>query len=276
MKRCVLVDNQAVIDRYLLAEPALAVLVEHGGTRVLFDAGYSEVLTRNARALGEDLGRLDWVALSHGHQDHTWGLHALIRAQGDAAARTGRLPRPRLVAHPGVFDSRSADGLPEIGALLTWDKAARHFEPVPEAGPRELAPGLFFLGEVPRVLDFEPPVALGRREDGIPDLVPDDTALACVTRRGLVVLTGCAHAGVCNTVLHALAVTGRRRVRAVVGGMHLLGAPAARLEATAQFLAGLELEALCPCHCTDLAARAVLARRCPVREVGVGQRLEFS
>lgn len=275
MKLRVLVDNQSLIDRYFLAEPALALLVEHGGARVLFDAGYSDAFARNAEAMGEDLAHLDWVALSHGHLDHTWGLDALIRVQLSAAECGRRVPRPRLVAHPGVFDSRSADGLPEIGALLTWDKAARHFDTMPEPGPRELAPGLFFLGEIPRLLDFEPAAPLGLREDGSPDFLPDDTALACVVDGGLVVVTGCAHAGVCNTVAHAMAVTGEDRVRAVVGGMHLLAAPAKRLRATAQYLAALRPEALYPCHCTDFAARLALARTCPVREIGVGSVLEF-
>ncbi len=275
MRIRVLVDNQTLIDRYFLAEPALALLVEHGETRVLFDAGYSDVLTRNAAAMGEDLTRLDWVALSHGHLDHTWGLDALIRLQLLATERGRRVPRPRLAAHPAALESRSCHGLPQIGATLTWDKAARHFETVPEPGPRELAPGLTFLGEIPRLLDFEAAPPMGSREDGSPDLVPDDTALACDTPSGLVVLTGCAHAGVCNTVAHARAVTGRERVRAVIGGLHLLDAPAPRLAATAAWLAALDLECLAPCHCTDLAAKIALAQACPVREIGVGSLLEF-
>lgn len=275
MRIRVLVDNQTITDRYFLAEPALSLLVEHAGARVLFDAGYSDAYARNAEAMGEDLTRLDWVALSHGHLDHTWGLGALIHRQLMATERGRRVHRPRLVAHPAALDSRADHGLPEIGSLLTWDKAARHFDTVPEPGPRELAPDLVFLGEIPRHFEFEAAPPLGTREDGSPDTLPDDTALACATGGGLVVVTGCAHAGVCNTVAHARAVTGIERVRAVIGGMHLLDAPQERLDATTAWLADLGLECLAPCHCTDLAAKMALARACPVREIGVGSLLEF-
>lgn len=275
MRITVLVDNNTLIDSYFAGEPGLSLLVEHGDARVLFDAGHSDAFVRNARSLDEDLTRLDWVALSHGHLDHTWGLGHLAALYTDAA-RAGRpRPRPVLAAHPRTFDSRRSEQGEEIGARMTWESAARFFTPAPDEGPRELAPGLYMLGEVPRALAFEPPTAIGTREDGTPDLLPDDTALACVTPAGLVVVTGCAHAGVCNTVEHARAVTGTHRVRAVLGGMHLLDASAERLAATADYLGALDLEDLYPCHCTDLAAKLALSARCPVREMGAGQRVAF-
>ncbi|WP_285907701.1 MBL fold metallo-hydrolase [Pseudodesulfovibrio pelocollis] len=284
MKLTVLVDNATLTDSYYLAEPGLSLHIEDAGLRLLFDAGYSDVFLTNARRAGIDLLDLDWVALSHGHLDHTWGLDALIRHRVESAhllcgkerGEKERRERPRLLAHPRAFDSRHAGSLPEIGTLLAGDKLSRHFELILSREPVWLSKTLVWLGEIPRANDFEHPVPMGRRlsADGeTPDTVPDDTALAHVAEDGLTVITGCAHAGVCNTVEHARRVTGVDRVRAVIGGFHLLGAPAARLAATADHLAALNLEALYPCHCTDLAAKLALAARCPVREVGSGSVL---
>jgi len=263
MKLTVLVDNATLTDRYYLAEPGLSLHIEDAGLRLLFDAGYSDVFLTNARRAGIDLLDLDWVALSHGHLDHTWGLDALIRHRVESAhllcgRKGGGRKRPRLLAHPRAFDSRCADELPEIGTLLAGDKLSRHFELILAEAPVWLSESLVWLGEIPRANDFESPVPVGRRlvpdngtpgmvTDGeIPDTVPDDTALAHVADGGLTVITGCAHAGVCNTVEYARRVTGVDRVRTVIGGFHLLGAPADRLAATADHLAALNLDALYP------------------------------
>ncbi|MUM77236.1 MBL fold metallo-hydrolase [Pseudodesulfovibrio sp. F-1] len=273
MKLTVLVDNATLTDSYYLAEPGLSLHIEDAGLRLLFDAGYSDVFLTNARRAGIDLLALDWVALSHGHLDHTWGLDALIRHRVESEHLLRGKERPRLLAHPRAFDSRSAAPLPEIGSLLVRDKLSRQFELVLSREPVRLSESLIWLGEIPRNNDFEHPAPLGLRPDAdrdIPDTIPDDTALVHVAADGLTVITGCAHAGVCNTVEHARRVTGMDRVRNIIGGFHLLDAPAARLTATADYLAALHLDALYPCHCTDLAAKIALAARCPVREVGSG------
>lgn len=276
MKLTVLVDNNTLTDSYFLAEPALSLLIEDTGARVLFDAGYSDAFLTNARRKGLDLLRLDWVALSHGHLDHTWGLDALIRHHLESASQGMAVAKPKLLAHPQAFATRHADALPEIGMLLAEGKLFRHFEPVLATGPVWLTERLVWLGEIPRINDFELSRPMGRREEPsgpVGDHVPDDTALVHLGVDGLTVISGCAHAGICNTVEHARNVTGVDRVRAILGGFHLLDAPAPRLAATADHLARLDLDALYPCHCTDLAAKIALAARCPVREVGAGMEL---
>ena len=134
------------------------------------------------------------------------------------------------------------------------------------------------MGEIPRTLAFEQDLAVGERYAGgawQEDTLPDDSALAYTTAAGLVLVTGCAHSGLCNTVQQARRVCGEERVRSIVGGTHLLDAPPARLQETAAFLAGLELESLHACHCTDLAAKMALAARNPLRETGSGLRLSL-
>ncbi len=218
------------------------------------------------------------MVLSHGHLDHTWGLVPLVALLLETALNARPVTRPVLVSHPMAFQSRSVPGIPEIGSIVDVDRLARQFHLALHAEPHWVTRDLVFLGEIPRVHDFEAAPPLGTRHTpngDVPDSIPDDSGMACVTDKGLVVITGCAHSGVCNMVTHAQVVTGVQRVRAIIGGMHLLEAPRERLEKTAAFLRPLELEALYPCHCTDLAAKIALARHLPVTEVGVGLRLEF-
>lgn len=277
MELTVLVDNNTLTDRYLLGEPGLSLFLRDNDSRVLFDCGYSHVLRTNAARLGLDLRRLDAVVLSHGHLDHCWGLTHLIAFFNEQALEGRPASRPWLVAHPEVTAERHADGLP-IGALLAPGALAQFFEPRLTAEPLKLTERLVFLGEIPRLLPFEasPPIGVRQTPDGpVPDDVPDDTALAFLGNEGLVLVTGCSHAGICNIVAHARAVTGEKRVAAIVGGLHLRDAAPGRLDAVAEFLREAGAPALYPCHCTDLAAKMALAKAAPVHDVGVGLSLCF-
>lgn len=278
MELTFLVDNNSLIGTEFSAEPALSIFIREDGKDVLFDAGYTDAFMRNARRKGIDLLHLDWVALSHGHFDHTWGLDPLIREYFEAGIHEQGNSRPRLVAHPKAFVPKRLDNVRELGMLLSEEKLSAQFDLVLTDGPTWLTDSLVSLGEVERTLDFEPPAPLGQRlePDGpVADDLPDDTALACVTDTGLVVIAGCAHAGICNTVEQAKRVTGVDTVRAVLGGFHLQEAKPERLDPTTDYLAALDLEGLWACHCTDLAAKISLARKCPIREVGAGLTLTF-
>lgn len=276
MQLTVLVDNATLIDRYLLGEPALSILVEDGELRVLFDLGFSDAFLVNADRLGVDLGRIDAVVLSHGHLDHTWGLVPLVRRFAELAWSGREVRRPVLVAHPRLFDHREADGVPEIGSLLCPNVLAHHFELNASREPVWLSERLVFLGEIERRTGYEgcEPVGLRTGPAGeVEDLVPDDSALAWRGRDGLVVVTGCSHSGICNIVEQARRVTGEQRVVDVVGGLHLLDPEPDRLHRTAEYLGGLGLAALHACHCTDLRSKVALAAAAPLAEVGSGLSL---
>jgi len=279
MELTVLVENATLIDRYLLGEPGLSILVEDDGTRVLFDAGYSDAFLVNAARLGVDLTRLDAVVLSHGHLDHTWGLEPLVRLFSGAAWAGREVRRPQLVAHPALFDHRDAEGVPELGSLLCPNRLSRHFELNASREPVWLSERLVFLGEIERGSGFEGCASVGRRMTAkgvVDDTVPDDSALAWRSDDGLVIVTGCSHSGICNIVEQARRVTGVERVRDIVGGLHLLAPPPEVLERTAAYLGGLDLDALHACHCTDLASKVALAARTPLAEVGSGLRLAYA
>jgi 7,8-dihydropterin-6-yl-methyl-4-(beta-D-ribofuranosyl)aminobenzene 5'-phosphate synthase len=277
MELTVLVDNNTLTDRYLLGEPGLSFFVREGGRRLLFDCGYSDVFRINAGRLGIDLGELDAVVLSHGHLDHTWGLAHLLSFMTERASLGLPASRPQLVAHPEAMAQRHVKGR-SIGSMVGEAALADFFAMRLTREPTPVTDRLLFLGQIPRVLAFETPPPIGARRTAagsVPDDVPDDTALAYLGKDGLVLVTGCSHAGVCNIVEHARSVTGEQRVAAIIGGLHLFDAAPDRLRVTADYLRGIGVAALYPCHCTGLAARMALAKVAKVNEVGAGLSLAF-
>jgi 7,8-dihydropterin-6-yl-methyl-4-(beta-D-ribofuranosyl)aminobenzene 5'-phosphate synthase len=277
MRLTVLVDNNTLIDRYFLAEPGLCFLLDDQDTRVLFDTGYSDIFLRNAQKLGLDLAHLDYLALSHGHQDHTWGLEPLIRLFAERELE--RLPsrKPIVIAHPRTFVSVRDEGFAEAGSLLSEGKLAKHFPIQLSPDPQWLTPRLVYLGEIPRRNDFEGALTFGRKEgEDSEDRVPEDSALAYRSPEGLVVVAGCAHAGICNTLEFAREVCGEQRVVDVIGGFHLQAASPRQLEGTLAYFRELQPRSVHACHCTDLKAKIALAGVAPLEEVGVGLRLDYT
>ncbi|WP_243683853.1 MBL fold metallo-hydrolase [Methanosarcina barkeri] len=188
MKLTVLVDNNTLIDRYFFAEPGLSFLLEDSGIRVLFDTGYSDIFLTNARKMGLSLLDLDYLVLSHGHLDHTWGLEPLIRLFTEAGIEKLPSRSPVLVAHPLVFESKKTEEIGEIGSLFTPKKLSEHFRLQLSSTPLWLSEKLVFLGEIPRNFTFEVEAAVGYVQDSegnkIPDLIPDDTALVYRQKQG--------------------------------------------------------------------------------------------
>ncbi|WDP92228.1 MAG: MBL fold metallo-hydrolase [Desulfobacter sp.] len=276
MKLTVLVDNNTLIDRYFTAEPGLSLLIEDGETRILFDTGYSDLFIRNAQKMDKDLSCLDHVVISHSHLDHTWGLDPLCRFLAERAME-GRPPkRPELTAHPEIFASAGMAGFPEFGSLMSREKTARHMDLNLSRKPVRLTDRITFLGEIPRENDFEGKTAFGSKaKSGQPDLVMDDSGLVYESDRGLVIITGCAHAGICNTIVHAQRVCKQTRVADVIGGFHLLAPGRDQLRGTLDFFRALAPAAVHACHCTDLNAKIALAGVAEIKEVGVGLSLDF-
>ncbi len=276
MQLTVLVDNNTFIDSTFLAEPALSLYIRDESTRILFDCGYSDAFIRNAALAGIDLLHLDFLALSHGHLDHTWGLTELIRMFTQAGLSRRPHQKPTVIAHPRTFVSSVAGSFGEIGSMLSQDKLERHFELRTGTEPVALTARLTWLGEIPRRTEFEGLDSFGfKTDDGQPDFMPDDTALVYQSEEGLVIITGCSHAGICNIVDRARAVTGTDKVVDIIGGLHLQEPSASQLSGTREYLGSLGLKGLHACHCTDLASKVALAGSLPVREVGSGMRLEY-
>jgi 7,8-dihydropterin-6-yl-methyl-4-(beta-D-ribofuranosyl)aminobenzene 5'-phosphate synthase len=276
----VLVDNTTLTDRYFGGEPGLSFLIETEGKKILFDTGYSDLFLQNAAKMGISLLDLDMVVLSHGHLDHSGGLFPLIRHMTRSIIEGIPVKKPLLVAHPWCFYPRPKFPVPDTGTVLSEQDLSRFFDVCTTKVPRHLTKNLVFLGEIERHFEFER-VDPGVRKIILPDgsvkedHILDDSALVSRTNGGLVIITGCSHAGICNIAEQAQSVFGEPRVIDIIGGLHLLLPDPSRLKKTGEYLLELHLNSLHACHCTSLPSKIALAGYCPVQEVGTGMKLEW-
>jgi 7,8-dihydropterin-6-yl-methyl-4-(beta-D-ribofuranosyl)aminobenzene 5'-phosphate synthase len=286
MKLTVLVDNNTIIDRYFLAEPGLSFLLEDvnptadiksgENLSVLFDTGYSDIFIKNALKMGRDLGQLKHIVLSHSHLDHSWGIEPLIRYFTELEIENRPFNRPSLVAHPDCLTGVSAEGFREFGSLISKERLAKHFELRLEREPANLSRNLIFLGEIPRTNDFEGTRTFGKKDGATTaDTVIEDSALVYQAKDGLVIMTGCSHAGICNIIEYAMKVCGDSRILDVIGGFHLLNPQKRQLEGTVSYFKNLNPTQVHACHCTDLASKIALSKVVDIKEVGVGLTLEY-
>jgi 7,8-dihydropterin-6-yl-methyl-4-(beta-D-ribofuranosyl)aminobenzene 5'-phosphate synthase len=278
MKLTILVDNNTLIDRYFYAEPGVSYFIEDEGKRILFDVGYSDVFIRNAQKMNINLLDMDFVVLSHGHLDHTWGLDPLIRLYTEAKIEEIDHKKPTLIAHPLTLLTKTLNGLEEIGSTLSEEKLSQHFQVKLSKEPVWLTERLVFLGEIERKNDFEAKKPIGKiitddlEED---DYLVDDSVLVYKSSRGLVIITGCSHAGICNIVEYAQEICEGESVIDIVGGLHLLNPPEEQLQGTLDYMKALQPTEVHACHCTDLNSKIALSKIVNLKEVGVGLTLEY-
>jgi 7,8-dihydropterin-6-yl-methyl-4-(beta-D-ribofuranosyl)aminobenzene 5'-phosphate synthase len=263
-------------DPDLLAEHGLAFWIEAGSSNILFDTGQGQALEHNASRLGISLQLTEAVVLSHGHYDHTGGLEHVLQAS----------PVAKVYAHPAAFQAkyiRNSDGTArEIGIPFPDENKVRE-KPgrlIWTKEPAEICPGLFVTGQVPRVTDFEDtggPFFLDK-DCRQPDPLLDDQVMFFDSADGTMVLLGCAHSGVINTLRYVHGLTNNRPIHTVMGGMHLLSAGKKRLDKTVEQLQKLDVQRLLPAHCTGSAATLRLsnefAGRCAPCSVGTVLELE--
>lgn len=278
MKLTVLVDNNTLIDRYFLAEPGISLFIEQGGKRILLDVGYSDIFIKNAQKMNIDLRTLDYVVLSHGHQDHTWGLDPLVRLYTESKIEGIPHKRPTVLAHALAFFTKTIDDLEEVGSLISRDKLSRHFKIKLSKDPIWLTEKILFLGQIERKNDFEGKKPMGsimKPGGEEPDYLYDDTALAYKSPLGLVIITGCSHSGICNIVEQAKRLCKEERIIDIVGGLHLLDPPKEQLQGTLEYMKKLNPKQMHACHCTDLNSKIALSKVVNIKEVGVGLVLEY-
>ncbi len=276
MKLTVLVDNNTYIDRYFLAEPGLSFLLQDEGTTILFDTGYSGIFLDNAQKMGLDLANLDYLVLSHNHLDHTWGLDRLIKYYTELAIERRPYKKPVVVTHPETFTSVSYRDIGELGPLLSEKKLAKHFGMQVRKSPQKLSEKITFLGEIPRKNNFEALTPIGQKEGSTEgDYVIEDSALVYNSSKGLVIITGCSHAGICNIIDYAKEICGTDQVAEIIGGLHLLNPPHKQLQGTLDYLQELQPGVVRACHCTDLNSKIALSTVVNIQEVGVGLVVEY-
>lgn len=261
-----------------LGEWGFAALIEVDGRRVLFDTGAkSDVVLKNTQTLKLDLSSVPDVVLSHWHSDHVGGFMTMRRAAMEksptALARThvgAGIFAPRFGGPPGVNINPLTRLKPEYEQ--TGGKFIEHQKPV------ELYPGVWLTGAVPRKhpeRNWSGAARVQTSAGVVEDTIPDDMALVIDTEHGLVIVTGCGHAGVINLIEHARSFVRPARVHALIGGIHLFNASEPTLAWTTEKLREFGVDHFVGAHCTGIEtvyrfrAELGLARaRCVVGAVG--------
>lgn len=243
----------------LLAEWGLSILMETEKISVLLDTGSSISAAHNADTLGIDLSKIDKIVLSHGHYDHTGGLRQVLQKMRKEM---------EIIAHPDIWQAKYARRKDEPDKYIGIPFQRNELESLGAvfnltAKPVKIDDSIITTGEIPMVTTFEEvDTALFVKEGPAwqSDKLLDDQALIVNMELSLVVILGCAHRGIINTLYHARQLTGKEMIYAVVGGSHLINASEERLWQTIGALRDLGIQRLGLCHCTDLPAASVLAQ----------------
>lgn len=251
-------ENTASIGDFV-AEWGLSMLIETENAKVLLDTGKGLSCVYNADTLGLDLRVIDKIVLSHGHFDHTGGLREVLRRMRK---------KVEVIAHPDVWQPKYSQRENEAGRYIGIPFQRSELESLGAVfglsrKPVQINDSMMTTGEIPMVTSYEEIDAVlfvNENSTWQPDKVMDDQALTVKTKAGLVVLLGCAHRGMINTLYHAQKLTGETKIFAVIGGSHLLDASEERLWQTIAALRELEVQKLGLCHCTDLKAISLLAQ----------------
>jgi 7,8-dihydropterin-6-yl-methyl-4-(beta-D-ribofuranosyl)aminobenzene 5'-phosphate synthase len=263
----VLMDDRGGMNSPYLAQHGVAFLIEltvkEETHRILFDTGaYCDPVLSNMRTAGIDPTCVEMIIISHSHYDHTGGLEGLVRAIGR--------PDLPIIAHPEIFRTSFITepffhhvGIPGPDLRRRVESLGGRWLLAHE--PLMLATGVLYSGTVPRNNNLESPAGmrLFHEQAGgvVPDPILDDVSLYIHTSKGLVVITGCAHAGIVNIIEYGKQLTGKSAVYGVVGGFHLTGADDQRIDWTIEQLAAGVSGPIYSGHCTGLKAEGRLLER---------------
>jgi 7,8-dihydropterin-6-yl-methyl-4-(beta-D-ribofuranosyl)aminobenzene 5'-phosphate synthase len=229
--------------------------------RILFDAGQSgRPILYNMERMGLNPKEIDMIFLSHCHYDHTGGLVEVLKAIGR------KVP---VVAHPSIFRRNlvKEQNFRHVGIEVTKEEMEKYgSEWILDSQPRKLMEGITTTGEIPKEekVDFEKEVTLGLYtiEDGmlIKDEILDDVSLAIQNEEGLIIVSGCSHAGIVSITKKSKQITGSPKVKAIIGGYHLIDAEDERIKKTVKSLKELEVKKIYTGHCTGLKAECEFMR----------------
>ncbi|HOG19360.1 MAG TPA: MBL fold metallo-hydrolase [Salinivirgaceae bacterium] len=260
MKITVLVDNRASSN--CKAEHGLSFYIEYNNKKIVFDTGQSDIAAINAHKLGIDLNEIDLIVLSHGHYDHGNGLNFFPKN------------KPLLV-HSNIFTKRyKRTNNQYIGLDLSESDIENSFKVTRSSKPVEIEHQAWFMGEIPRITNFEPISQKYIFKNGDIDPIIDDTALVFSTHKGTIIVAGCSHSGICNIVLKAKVLIPNNPIAAIVGGFHL-SQIGERLKKTIKFFKQHNIKKLYPSHCTHPKVICHLSNHFDVSWISSGDVIEF-
>ena len=260
MKINILTENNA--GGKFLAQHGLSYLIEIDDEIILFDTGHTDIFLKNAAVLGFNIQRdVKTVVLSHGHWDHGDGLQFLNHKT--------------LITHPSAFGKRyrKSDGTP-VGLWQNKAEIEQKFQLIESDSPIQLTDNLWYLGEIPRLNNFESRTTDFALSNGEDDFIPDDSALVAISNGKLVIISGCAHSGICNICEYAKKVSGIDKIATVIGGFHLKD-QGEQTRKTLRYFEENQVENLLPSHCTALPAKALFQTSFNFPEVKTGMCFEF-
>jgi 7,8-dihydropterin-6-yl-methyl-4-(beta-D-ribofuranosyl)aminobenzene 5'-phosphate synthase len=251
MKVKILVDNY-VTGRGLLAEHGFSIFIEDERQKYIFDTGQGMTLLHNMEVFNLKLADIDKVILSHGHDDHTGGLHFFKEAN----------VLPELIAHPDIIYPKfkiQGQVKKNIGLKITLDGFNLNFS----KDPVNINKRIIFSGEVPKWNKWElEETAYYREKEGQLEQDPfsDDSSIYVKLNNGLLVLTGCAHSGIINIIQYGMKITGITKLYGIIGGMHLKNASRGRINKTIKYIKELNPEFVTISHCTGLIAGSIFRK----------------
>jgi len=259
-KITVLTDNRS--DGKFLHEHGLSLYITtKTNKKILFDTGQSDIFLKNAATLGIDIDSVDVVVLSHGHWDHGNGL-TFLRDK-------------TLICHPGCFIKRYRKWtMLNIGLNSSLEEIHERFNLILSKKPYTVSENVIFLGEIPRKNSFEAKSTPFRLQNKKDDFVYDDSGLVIISGLGLIVISGCAHSGICNTVEYAKEITGIEKVHAVIGGFHLKKVDDIALK-TIEYFKKNNIDNVYPCHCVKDCVMEAFSKQFSNKPISAGVTLNF-